>query len=154
MNKRIVNMLLIAGLGAVCLGGCQKAPEVSDNGGIPHAKSNVEQEVADVAAQGSENGADGSVSDALAEQGGFCDNVIGTQENGIWIYAEVPAVAGNISRLTLTAREDLDEDALKAFLGSQNGMVQDLTQQYLAEREAELNAPPVEVDAGDGIEQS
>ncbi len=154
MNKRIVNMVLIAGLGAVCLGGCQKAPEVSENGGIPHAKSNVEQEVEDAAAQGSENGADGSVSDALAEQGGFCDNVIGTQENGIWIYAEVPAVGENISRLTLTAREDLDEDALKAFLGSTNGTVQDLTEQYLAEREAELNAPPVEVDAGDGIEQS
>lgn len=168
MNKRIVNMLLIAGLGAVCLGGCQKAPEVSENGGIPHARSNVEKEVADAAAQGSENGADGSaldalaeqntaegnMSNALAEQGGFYDNVIGTQENGIWIYAEVPAVAENISRLTLTARADLDEDTLRAFLGSQSGTVQDITQQYLAEREAELNAPPVEVNAGDGIELS
>ncbi len=160
MNKRIVNMLLITGLGAVCLGGCQKAPEVSDNGGIPHAKSNVEQEVEDAAAQGGfqlcsgmQQGLQSNRCNGI-EDSVFYDNVIGTQENGIWIYAEVPTVAGNISRLTLTAREDLDEDALKAFLGSQNGTVQDLTQQYLAEREAELNAPPVEVDAGDGIEQS
>jgi len=154
MKKRLVNMLLLAGLGMVCLSGCQKMPEVSENGDIPHAKSSLEEAVEDVAAQETGTTASDGAEDALAEQGGFYDGVIGTEENGIWVYAEVPAVAEHISRLTLTAREDLDEAALKAFLDSQGGTVQDLTQEFLAEREAALNAPPVEVDAGDGIELS
>mgnify|MGYP000781438945 CR=1 FL=1 len=43
---------------------------------------------------------------------------------------------------------------LKIFLDSQNGKVQDITQEYLAEQETLLNAPPEEVDTGDGIETS
>ncbi len=154
MGKRCLGVLLAVFVGACSLTGCQKAPEISENGGISHAKSNVEQEVEAVAAQEPESGADGSTAGTLAEQGSFYDNVIGTQENGIWICAEIPAVRENISRLTLAAREDLDADTLTAFLGSRGGKVQDVTRQYLAELEAELNAPPVEVDAGDGIEQS
>ncbi len=154
MRKRYLSMLLAAAMEICSLTGCRQAPEVSESGDIPHAKSNVEQEVEDVAAQEREGTADGSAAGTLAERGGFCDQVIGTQENGIWVYAEVPAVAEKMNRLTLTARDDLDADTLKTFLGSQNGKVQDVTQQYLAEREAELNAPPVEVDAGDGIEES
>ena len=149
MKKRIVNMLLLAGIGVMCLGGCQKAPETSENGEIAHAKSNVEQAVEDVVAQGAEN-----QETSLVEQGGFYDNVIGTQENGIWIYAEVPTVSGTVNQLTLQPRDDLNENMLKIFLDSQNGKVQDITQEYLAEQEALLNAPPEEVDAGDGIETS
>ncbi len=154
MRKRYLSMLLAAAMGICSLTGCRQTPEVSESGDIPHAKSNVEQEVEDVASQEREGTADGSAAGTLTKQGGFYDQVIGTQENGIWVYAEIPAVAEKMNRLTLTARDDLDADTLKAFLGSQNGKVQDVTQQYLAEREAELNAPPVEVDAGDGIEQS
>ncbi len=154
MKKRFISVLSAAVMGACFLTGCQQDPEITESGDIPHAKSNVEQAVEDVAAQREEGTAVGGSAGALAEQGGFYDNVIGTQENGIWICAEVPAVAENISRLTLTARDDLDADTLKAFLGSQDGKAQDVTQQYLAEREEGLNAPPVEVDAGDGIERS
>ncbi len=178
MKKRWMGVLSVLAMGACLLTGCQQAPEVTESGGIPHAKSNVEQAVEDVAARGEEDAAAegaargeegaaaggavpgesgtavGGAAGALAEQGGFYDQLIGTQENGIWVYAEVPAVAEKINRLTLTARDDLDVDTMKAFLGSQNGKVQDITQQYLAEREAELNAPPVVVDAGDGLEES
>lgn len=166
MRKRYLSMLLAAAMGICSLTGCRQAPEVSESGDIPHAKSNVEQEVENVAAQerdgmaagsavqGDAGTAVGGIEGALSEQGGFYDQVIGTPENGIWVYAEVPAVAEKIDRLTLTARDDLDADTLKAFLGSQNGKVQDITQQYLAEREEELNAPPVVVDAGDGLEES
>lgn len=149
MKKRIVNMLLLAGIGVMCLGGCQKAPEVSENGEVAHAKSNVEQAVEKVVAQGAED-----QETSLAEQGGFYDNVIGTQENGIWICAEVPAVSGTVSQLTLQPRDDLNEALLKAFLDSQNGKVQDITQEYLSKQEALLNAPSEEFDAGDGIETS
>lgn len=149
MKKRIVNMLLLAGIGVMCLGGCQKAPEVSENGEVAHAKSNVEQAVEKVVAQGAED-----QETSLAEQGGFYDNVIGTQENGIWICAEVPAVSGTVSQLTLQPRDDLNEALLKAFLDSQNGKAQDITQEYLSKQEALLNAPSEEFDAGDGIETS
>lgn len=154
MKKRIVNMLLIAGLGVVCLGGCGETPEVSENGGITHAKSNVEQAVEDIVTQGAVNKADGSAADTFAEQGGFYDNVIGTQENGIWIYAEVPKVPETVNQFTLQPRDDLNEALLNVFLDSQSGNVQDITQQYLAEQGALLNAPPEKVDAGDGIEVS
>ncbi len=154
MKKRFISALLAAVMGACFLTGCQQAPEISENGEITHAKSNVEQDVEDVVAQGAENRTDESTSDTLAEQGGFYDDIIGTEENGIWIYADVPAVTENISRLTLAARDDLDADTLCAFLDSPNGKAQDVTQQYLAEQEEMLNAQPVEVDAGDGIEES
>lgn len=154
MRKKYLSILLAVVLGTCSLTGCQQAPEASGNGEIPHAKSNVEQAVEDVVEQGAENPDETNTADALAEQGGFYDGVIGTQDNGIWVCAEIPAVKEKISRLTLTARQDLDEDTLRAFLDSQNGKVRDVTQQYLAELEAELNAPPVEVDAGDSIEQS
>jgi len=166
MKKRWMSVLSVLAMGACLLTGCQQAPEITESGDIPHAKSNVEQAVENVAARGEEGTPDGGIpqgeggtavggaAGALAEQGGFYDQLIGTQENGIWVYAEVPAVAEKISRLTLTARDDLDVDTMKAFLGSQNGKAQDITQQFLAEREAELNAPRVKVDAGDGIEES
>lgn len=154
MKKRIVNLLLIAGLSAVCLGGCGKTPEISENGGITHAKSNVEQAIEDVVEKESVNKADGSTADPFAEQGGFYDNVIGTQENGIWIYAEIPKVPETANQFTLQPRDDLNEALLNVFLDSQSGNVQDITQQYLAEQEALLNAPPEEFDAGDGIEST
>ncbi len=149
MKKGLVNLLLFAGVGMVCLGGCQKMPEVSENGDILHAESSLERAVGDVAAR-----EEGQEADAPVGQERFYDQVIGTKENGIWVCAGIPAVPEKISRLTLKAREDLNEDVLKAFLDSKNGKVQDLTQQYLAQQEAGLNAQQAEVDAGDGIERS
>lgn len=148
MRKRFASMLLIMGVGMCFLNGCQQTPQVSENGEIPHAKSNVEQAVEDVVTQG------GNTTETMAEQGGFYDKVIGTHENGIWVCAEVPAVAGAVDQITLSPRDDLNETLLNIFLDSPKGSGQDITQQYLEEQEALLNAAAVEVDAGDGIETS
>lgn len=145
MKKRLIGALLTAVMGACFLAGCRQAPELSKSGEIPHAKSSVEQAVENTAAQSAE---------AVPEPGGLYDAVIGTQENGLWICAEIPAVPGTVNQLTLQPRDDLNEALLEVFLDSQNGEVRNITQEYLAEQEALLNVPPEAYNAGDGIETS
>ena len=82
MKKRFLSVL-IAGVSGICiLTGCQKAPEVSENSDVTHAKSSLEGEVEYIVAEESyEN---------TAASGGRYDALVGTEENGIWICAEVP----------------------------------------------------------------
>ena len=74
-----------------------------------------------------------------AMQGGNYDALVGTEENGIWICAKVPAVPQTVQTLSLRARDNWDEDRLKELLDSENGKIQDITAEYLLQREKELS---------------
>lgn len=136
MKKRFLNVL-IAGVSGICvLTGCQKAPEVSADSDVYHAKSSLEGEVENIVAKES----DGSTAGTDKEtQGGNYDALVGTEENGIWICANIPDVPQMVGALTLQERDDWDGEKLKELLDSENGNIQDITEEYLAQREKELS---------------
>ena len=136
MKKRFLRVL-IAGVTGICvLTGCQKAPEASADNGVSHAKSSLEDEVENIAAEETyRNTADTK----SAGQGERYEGLVGTEENGIWICAEVPAAPQTVQALTLQERDDWDEEKLKELLDSEGGNVQDLTKEYLAQAEKELS---------------
>lgn len=131
MKKRCYNVFMAVILGACVLTGCQETPQVSADQDVLHARSALESEVDAIAADSA--GTNG------AEQSGTYDAVVGTEENGIWICAEIPAVPQTIPQLTLRERDDWDGELLKALLDSESGRVEDVTAEYLAQREKELS---------------
>lgn len=136
MKKRFLNVLMAGALGACALTGCQKAPEASGDSDVYHAKSSLEGEVENIAAEESDTNrarADGM------EPGEGYDALVGTEENGIWICTKVPAVPQTVSTLTLQERDDWNAEKLKELLDSEGGNVQDITAEYLAQREKELS---------------
>ena len=136
MKKRFLNVL-IAGVSGICvLTGCQKAPEASADRGVYHAKSSLESEVENIVAEGSDGNTAGTDE---AMQGGNYDALVGTEENGIWICAKVPDVPQTVQTLSLRERDDWDKDRLRVLLDSENGNIQDITAEYLSQREKELS---------------
>ena len=136
MKKRFLNVL-IAGVSGICvLTGCQKAPEASADRGVYHAKSSLESEVENIVAEESDGNTAGTDE---AMQGGNYDALVGTEENGIWICAKVPDVPQTVQTLSLRERDDWDEDRLRELLDSENGNIQDITAEYLSQREKELS---------------
>lgn len=136
MKKRYLNVLMAGVLGACALTGCQKAPEASADSDVLHAKSSVEIAVEEIVTEDTDTNI---AADGGAESGSSYDALVGTEENGIWICAEIPAVPQTVPMLILRERDDLDADRLKALLDGEDGKVQDITAEYLAERERELS---------------
>ena len=136
MEKKFLSVLIAGALGICVLTGCQKAPEASADSDVYHAKSSLEGEVENIVAK--ESGTNTTGTDK-AESGGSYDALVGTEENGIWICAEVPAAPQTAQTLTLQKRDDWDTEKLKELLDSENGNIQDITAEYLAQREKELN---------------
>ncbi len=135
MEKRFLSVLMAGTLGICVLAGCQKAPEASADRDVYHAKSSLEGGVENIVAEepdGNTAGTDG------AKQGGSCDALVGTEENGIWICAKVPAVPQIVPTLTLRERDDWDAEKLKELFDSEDANVQDITAEYLAQMEKEL----------------
>ena len=130
MKKRVLSILIAGVLGICVFTGCQKAPEASADNDISHAKSSLENEVEAIAAEEPDKD--------TARADGSYDALVGTEENGIWICAEVPAAPQTVQALTLRERDDWDEEKLKELLGSEGGNVQDITAEYLAQAEKEL----------------
>ena len=131
MKKRFLSVLIAWVSGICILTGCQKQPEASENSDVTHAKSSLEGEVEHIVAEEScEN---------IVESGGSYDALVGTEENGIWICAEVPEASQTVPALTMRERDDLDAKKLKKLLDSEGGNVQDITAEYLAQREKELS---------------
>ena len=130
MKKRVLNILIAGVLGICIFTGCQKAPEASADNDVSHAKSSLENEVEAIAA----DEPDGDT----ARADGSYDALVGTEENGIWICAEVPAVPQTVRALTLRERDDWDEEKLKKLLDSEGGNVQDITAEYLAQAQKEI----------------
>lgn len=135
MRKRYVSVLMTGVLGICVLTGCRTAPEASGDGDVYHAKSSLESEVESIV--NSQEAVD-TVGTDDAEPGGSYDALVGTEENGIRICAQVPAVPQALPALTLRERDDWDAEKLKAFLDSKSKDVQDITEEYLAQREKEL----------------
>ena len=136
MKKKITSILIAGALGICVLTGCQKAPQASGNSDVYHAKSSLEGDVENIVAKesdGSTTGSDGS------EQGESYDALVGTEENGIWICADIPDVPQAVLALTLQERGDWDTEKLKELLDSENGNIQDITEEYLAQREKEFS---------------
>ena len=136
MKKRFLSALMAGALGICALTGCRKAPEASADSDVYHAKSSLEGEVGNIVAEepdGNTAGMDG------AKQDGSCDALVGTEENGIWICAEVPAVPQAVPTLTLRERDDWTAEKLRELLDSRDANVQDITGEYLAQMEKELS---------------
>ena len=105
MKKRVLSILIAGVLGICVFTGCQKAPEASADNDISHAKSSLENEVEAIAAEEPDKD--------TARADGSYDALVGTEENGIWICAEVPAAPQTVQALTLRERDDWDEEKLK-----------------------------------------
>ncbi len=136
MKKKFLSVLIAGALGVCVLTGCQKAPEASADSDVYHAKSSLEGAVEKIAAKESDANTTGT---DTPKSGGSCDALVGTEENGIWICAEVPAAPQTVQTLTLQKRDDWDTEKLREALDSESGNVQDITAEYLAQREKELN---------------
>lgn len=148
MKKRIVSVLMTGALGIGALTGCRQAPEASADSEIYHAKSTLETEVENIVTA-EEDMHTGSAQGA--EPGGSYDALVGTEENGIWICAQIPAVPQMLPALTLRERDDWDMEKLEELLDSESGNVQDITAEYLAQREKELREMEEEDKPGEWI---
>ena len=136
MKKKFLSVLIAGALGICVLTGCQKAPEASADSDVYHAKSSLEGEVGNIVAKEPDTNTAGT---DKPKSGGSYDALVGTEENGIWICAEVPAAPQTARTLTLQKRDDWDTEKLKELLDSENGNIQDITAEYLAQREKELS---------------
>ena len=136
MRKKFLSVLIAGALWVCALTGCQKAPEASADSDVYHAKSSLEGEVENIVAKESDTNTAGT---DKPKSEGSCDALVGTEENGIWICAEVPAAPQTARTLTLQKRDDWDTEKLKELLDSENGNVQDITEEHLAQWEKELS---------------
>ena len=136
MKKKFLSVLIAGALGVCVLAGCQKAPEASADSDVYHAKSSLEGEVENIVAKESDTNTAGT---DKPKSGGSYDALVGTEGNGIWICAEVPAEPQTARTLTLQKRDDWDTEKLKELLDSENGNIQDITEEYLAQWEKELS---------------
>ena len=144
------------------LQGCQKAPEASDSGGIPHAQGETDRKVQEILegevpsegetapeSEGLQEGApsvgetapeggslqEGASAEETASEGGFYEGVIGTGENRLAISARIPQIPGTLYRITLGINEKMDEDTVLDLLDSREGSSRDTSQEYLANLE-------------------
>ena len=136
MKKKFLSVLMAGALGICVLTGCQKAPEASADTDVYHAKSSLEGEVENIVAKEPDTNTAGT---DKPKSGGSYDALVGTEENGIWICAEVPAAPQTARTLTLQKRDDWDTEKLKELLDSENGNIQDITGEHLAQWEKELS---------------
>ena len=148
MKKKFLSVLIAGALGVCVLTGCQKAPEASADSDVYHAKSSLESEVENIVAKESDTNTAGT---DKPKSGGSYDALVGTEENGIWICAEVPAAPQTIQTLTLQKRDDWDTEKLREVLDSESGNVQDITAEYLAQREKELSEMDEEDKPGEWL---
>ena len=148
MKKKFLSVLIAGALGVCVLAGCQKAPEASADSDVYHAKSSLEGEVENIVTK--ESGTNTAGTDK-PKSGGSYDALVGTEENGIWICAEVPAAPQTVQTLTLQKRDDWDMEKLREVLGSESGNVQDITAEYLAQREKELSEMAEEDKPGEWL---
>lgn len=148
MKKKFLCVLIAGALGVCVLAGCQKAPEASADSDVYHAKSSLEGEVENIVTKESDTNTAGT---DKPKSGGSYDALVGTEENGIWICAEVPAAPQTVQTLTLQKRDDWDMEKLREVLGSESGNVQDITAEYLAQREKELSEMAEEDKPGEWL---
>lgn len=121
MRKKILKMITLTAFLSFAVCGCQKAPGISSNGDILHARGSAENEIAEIVASGTEAGIDRDMNEI------HC--LIGTEENGMRIEAPAPYIPDNIYHMVLKENSALDLELLEAFLESDSGEVVDLSEQ-------------------------
>ena len=152
MKKRVAKILIPFLMSLTFLTACQKAPEVSSDDEILRAKGPSEDAV-EAIVNGEEEGSPGTTEEAAGVSDGTDETagsgtkavsknteavsvVLGGGESRMKIDAEVAAVPDTVSTLIMQADSSLDEAALRDFLEPQ-GEVKDITEEVLAEEEAE-----------------
>ncbi len=131
MRKKVLGLAVVMMLMTVGICGCQKAPESSSNGDILHAKDSVENEVAAIV-----NESESETENDSRE----INSVIGRGDNAIQIKAQMPDMPEDVKTIALGENEALTKDALKEFLGSDAGNIEDLSdeaQKEIEQSEAE-----------------
>ena len=126
MRKKVLGLAVVMILMTVGICGCQKAPESSSNGDILHAKDSVENEVSAIV-----NESESETENDSRE----INSVIGTGDNVIQIKAQMPDMPEDVKTIALGENEALTKDALKEFLGSDAGNIEDLSEE--AQKEIE-----------------
>lgn len=134
MRKYKIYLTMAAMFCTLGLTGCQRAPEAVEGNGIMHAQGNMERQVQDIAeaGKGEQNQAEAG---AWQQEAGQYQGTVGTGNNRININAEVPAMPDHLYLITLKPDDGLDSDALKAFLDSKSGSIEDTSQELCKEIE-------------------
>ena len=112
------------------LGGCQKSPDVSENGEILHAQSSLENQIESIVDMNLGSGTSGE----------YYEGIIGTEENGIRINASIPKLPETVYQFSQIQSSLLQKDDLILLIGSQSDSVQDITEDYLDEVKAFTNS--------------
>lgn len=126
MKNKVLGIVVIMMVMAVGICGCRKAPEISDDGDILHAKDSAEDEVAAIVNE-PESAAENDIQEI--------SSMIGTGDHVISIQAQMPDVPQDVKTIVLGENETLTKDVLTAFLGSETGNIKDLSEE--AQREME-----------------
>ena len=126
MRNKVLGLVVVTMLMAAGICGCQKAPESSANGDILHAKDSAEEEVAAIV-----NEPESAAENDMQE----INSVIGTGDHVIRIQAQMPDVPQDVYYMTLGENETLTKELLTAFLGSETGNIQDLSEEAQKEME-------------------
>ena len=163
MRKKILKTTAAAVLLALTMCSCQKAPEASADEKILHAKDSLEDEIAGIVeADGGETGGEyteeegtGGAGTAGGPEPGngdlgmelfggqdAIDCLIGTEENGIRIQDPVVQAPEGVYHMVLGENTSMDKELLKAFLDSDSGEIQDLSEQEAQELAQERNEDP------------
>lgn len=133
MRRNNIRLTMAAMLCVLGLTGCQKAPDAVEENGIMHAQGDMERQVQDIVAAGSqEQMPAGDGSDKAA---GHYQGTVGTGDNIININAEIPALPDQLYIITLKPDEGLDKDALLVFLDDESGSIEDTSEEQLKEIE-------------------
>jgi len=127
MRKKVLGLAVVTMLMSVGICGCQKAPESSANGDIPHAKDSAEDEVAAIV-----NDSESETENAMRE----INSIIGVGDNNvIRIQAQMPDVPQNVYNMVLGENDALTKDLLTGFLESETGEIKDLSEEAQKEQE-------------------
>lgn len=111
IRKRVFAAGMVVLTGLYVLTGCQPAPEAVENGGVYHAKRT--QKTSD------DKFASDTVDEAAvkaAENGGSFDALIGTEENGIRICAELPETVSTVWILDIQMDDDGESPGLEDLI--------------------------------------
>ena len=129
MRKNILSMTMAVIFCVSALSGCQKAPEVSDDNGIQHAQSTLDQQISDIVEEMPQEA-------PRQQSGGVYEGTIGTTDNKMNISAQIPAIPENVYQITLKPNDGMDMDALTAFLDSASSNIEDTSEELSEEMEA------------------
>lgn len=126
MRKKILGLAVVTMLTSAGICGCRKAPESSADGEILHAKDSAESEVEAII---NESGSE------MENERQEIDCMIGRGDHAIRIQAQTPKVPPNVRHIVLGENEALTKGLLMAFLESETGNIEDLSE--IAQKELE-----------------